>query len=468
MAFLLVVFDGLRPDLVRPDTTPNLMRFARMGTRFAHARSVFPSETRVCSASVTTGCLPRRHGLVANRIIHPADPTRSVDTGGRNRLLAMLQETGAPLLDAPGLGERLAASGAALAVFSSGTTGQAFVLNPLADALGQITLSAHGADGGSAEGARLLATLPPAPADGPGRAAWIADAWRTTQLPAPPAASILWLCEPDTSGHYAGLGSPGNLAALAAADAAFGRLLDDWQAGPQRERLQVMVASDHGQATVSGMVDVAAAFADCPGYGPDAMLLPGSSGGVFVPSGDAGRIAAIAGWLTAQDWAGCVFAADGAVPDDGVLPRSALLADHHRAAHVLYTLRTAAGASQHGLPGMTLYDGGLAVGAGTHGGLLPAEMEIVLIAAGSAIRPGHVSEFPAGLTDIAPTALSLLGLPGAAEMDGRVLGEALVGGVAPSVSIAAETRAAASGTYGQRLLTTRLGSQTYIDGGWRV
>ncbi len=468
MAFLLVVFDGLRPDMMRAETTPNLLRFAAMGTRFAHARSVFPSETRVCSASVTTGCLPRRHGLVANRIIHPADPSRTVDTGARSRLLAMLQETGAPLLDAPGLGERLAAAGQQLAVFSSGTTGQSFVLNPLADALGQITLSAHGADGGSAEGARLLATLPPPPADGPGRAAWIADAWRTTHLPAPPAASILWLCEPDTSGHHAGLASPANLAALTAADAAFGRILDDWQAGPQRDALQIMVASDHGQATVTGLIDTAAAFAACPGFAPDATLVTGSSCGVFVPGGDAGRIAAIAAWLTTQDWAGCIFAADGAVPDDGVLPRSALLADHKRAAHVLFTLRASAEPSPLGLPGTTLYDGRLPIGGGTHGGLLPAEMHIVLMAAGSAIRPGHVSEFPAGLTDIAPTALALLGLPGAAEMDGRVLGEALLEGTAPTPSIAAETRAATSGPYSQRLLTTRLGSQTYIDGGWRV
>ena len=58
--FLLVVFDGLRPDFVRPDTTPNLLRLAAMGTRFAKARSVFPSETRVCSATVATGCMPRR------------------------------------------------------------------------------------------------------------------------------------------------------------------------------------------------------------------------------------------------------------------------------------------------------------------------------------------------------------------------------------------------------------------------
>ena len=72
-AFLLVVFDGLRPDMVRADTTPNLLRLAAMGTRFARARSVFPSETRVCSATVATGCMPRRHGLVANRLAHPLD-----------------------------------------------------------------------------------------------------------------------------------------------------------------------------------------------------------------------------------------------------------------------------------------------------------------------------------------------------------------------------------------------------------
>ena len=32
--FLLVVFDGLRPDMVTLANTPNLLRFAAMGTRF--------------------------------------------------------------------------------------------------------------------------------------------------------------------------------------------------------------------------------------------------------------------------------------------------------------------------------------------------------------------------------------------------------------------------------------------------
>src|ERR1700722_12920652 len=141
--FLLVVFDGLRPDMVRPDTTPNLLRFAALGTRFAHARSVFPSETRVCSSTVATGCLPRRHGLVANRMAHPLDPARCINTGEATALRAFQEEVGVPVLGVPTLGEILARAGRDFAVFSSGSTGQSFVLNPRADELGQITLSAH-------------------------------------------------------------------------------------------------------------------------------------------------------------------------------------------------------------------------------------------------------------------------------------------------------------------------------------
>src|SRR5579871_3982538 len=91
-ACLLVVFDGLRPDMVRPETTPNLLRFAALGTRFAQARSVFPSETRVCSASIAIGFLPRRHGLAANQLAHPRLPGERLDTGLVEALRAFEQE----------------------------------------------------------------------------------------------------------------------------------------------------------------------------------------------------------------------------------------------------------------------------------------------------------------------------------------------------------------------------------------
>jgi arylsulfatase A-like enzyme len=461
---LLVVFDGLRPDMVRPDTTPNLLRFAAMGMRFSRARSVFPSETRVCSASVATGCQPRRHGLVANRIPHPLDRARGIDTGHKSNLQALEQDTGAPLLGVPTLARLLAGAGREFAVFSSGTTGQTYVLNPEADALGQVTLSAHGPEACSEAGRRLLARLDPPPAAAAARAAWIADAFRTRILPAPPDASVLWLCEPDTSGHHLGLGSPGQLGALAIADAAFGRLLDAWQAGPLAESLQIMVASDHGHAAISGLIDAGTLLAGSPAAGMTYMA--GNSCAVAMAEPTREQVAAVAGWLVRQDWAGSVFAADADALPQGVLPRSLLLADHPRAAPVLFTLRGAPSAGAAGLPGTTLYDGALPVGGGTHGGLLPDELHTVLMLAGAAIVRGS-SGWPAGLVDIAPTMLTLLGLPGGAAMDGRVLGEALAGGAAPEVPAAAERWEAAGAGYGQHLARTRLGQHVYLDGGWR-
>jgi arylsulfatase A-like enzyme len=465
-AFLLVVFDGLRPDMVRPDTTPQLARFAAAGLRFAHARSVFPSETRVCTASVATGCHPRRHGLVANRMAHPRDPHRQVDTGDIAVLRALEQELGAPVLEEPTLADRLAAAGRDCVVLSSGSTGHTFLLNPRADANGQLVLSAHGAVASSARGRKLLEELPPPPFPAIERSEWIAELFRTRFLPDAPDATILWLAEPDTTAHYGGLGSPAHWEVLRRADAAFGRIVADWQAGPQRERLQIVVASDHGHATVSGHVSVRAALARVPAFA-DCPVLPGPSGGVLVPDNAADRIVAVARWLMRQDWTGSVFAPDLIDLPDGVLPRSALLSDHRRAAPVLFTLRSDNRTSASGLSGTTLYDGALERGAGTHGGLSRAELRILLLAGGSRFRRG-LSEYLAGLVDIAPTALALLGLKGAASMDGRVLSEAIEGLAPPDASRTSETWEALGGAYAQRLARLRLGEHVWLDEGARV
>jgi arylsulfatase A-like enzyme len=465
-AVLLVVFDGLRPDMIVPEVTPNLVRFARIGTTMTHARSVFPSETRVCSASVTTGCHPQRHGLVANRLAHPHRFGVSVDAGDAAALAALQAELGEPLLQAPTLGQRLATSGREFAVLSSGSTGQCYVLNPDADSLGQLTLSAHGPAASSSRGRGLLETLPQAPKPPAERAAWTADVLRTRLLSAPSDVTVLWLCEPDTTSHYGGLNSPAQQTALRIADAAFGRILDDWEAGPQRERLQIMVASDHGHAAITGHVDVAAAFAEVPEF-DGCLLLPGSSAGVVVRDGDPARVARLAAWIVRQDWCGSVFAASGVDLPPGVLPRAASLIEHPRAAHLLFTLRTNDAMSKAGLPGTTLHDGALAVGGGTHGGLSRAEMRTVLMLAGSRIRAGAISELPAGLPDIAPTILALLGLPGAEDMDGRVLHETFEDGVAPDAAPLPETWEAAGPGYAQVLARVRLGRHVWLDAAQR-
>jgi len=282
----------------------------------------------------------------------------------------------------------------------------------------------------------------------------------------PPDASVLWLSEPDTTAHHGGLGSPAHWAVLKRADAAFGRIVADWQAGPQREKLQIIVASDHGHATISGRVSVAAAlarqreFAEC-------VVLPGASGGILVPDNLPERIAGVARWLMHQDFCGSVFAPDLIDLPDGVLPRSALLVDHRRAAPVLFTLRADARTSAAGLPGTTLYDGALERGAGTHGGLSRAELRTVLLLGGARIRPG-LSDVPAGIVDIAPTMLALLGLKGAETMDGRILGEAIEGLARPTAAHTSETWEAAGNGYAQRLARLRLGEHIWLDEGGRA
>ena len=65
---IMVALDGMRPDMVDAAATPNLFALAAEGTRFANARSVFPSETRVATPSFITGCRPGAHGMVANTV----------------------------------------------------------------------------------------------------------------------------------------------------------------------------------------------------------------------------------------------------------------------------------------------------------------------------------------------------------------------------------------------------------------
>jgi arylsulfatase A-like enzyme len=248
-------------------------------------------------------------------------------------------------------------------------------------------------------------------------------------------------------------------------DAAFGRILDDWQAGPHRDTLQIIVASDHGHITVGGLIDAKARLAQAP-------ELVGcfiGGGGIKVPGGERGRIEEVVQFLMRQDWTGNVFAAD--IPDmpAGVLPQNAVLVDHARAGHVLYTLRNSRIPGPTGLPGTTLYAGSdLKVGAGIHGGMNEGELSTVLMLAGSAIRPAAASDWDAGLVDIAPTVLALLGEIGGDAMDGRVLREVFQDGVDPADNLTPETWEASGDGYAQRVARVRIGTHVWLESGSRT
>ena len=72
---VIVVWDGLRPDLVVPEATPTLAAMAASGTWVRDSYCAYPSETRVNATTLATGCQPGRHGIVGNSLYVPeVDP----------------------------------------------------------------------------------------------------------------------------------------------------------------------------------------------------------------------------------------------------------------------------------------------------------------------------------------------------------------------------------------------------------
>src|SRR5438445_8863976 len=61
--FLMMVWDGLRPDLVDARDTPNLVALEHEGVLFAHHHAVFPTITMVNAAALATGGQPARAGI---------------------------------------------------------------------------------------------------------------------------------------------------------------------------------------------------------------------------------------------------------------------------------------------------------------------------------------------------------------------------------------------------------------------
>lgn len=74
---VLVSIDGLRPEFHLDGRwpAPTLQRRAREGTHARAVRGVFPSVTFPSHATMVTGALPARHGILYNTPFEPAGPT---------------------------------------------------------------------------------------------------------------------------------------------------------------------------------------------------------------------------------------------------------------------------------------------------------------------------------------------------------------------------------------------------------
>src|SRR2546427_6881013 len=70
---LLMVWDGLRPDFVSAERTPNLWRLAQQGVWFERSHAVYPTLTRANSPAISTGCRPGMAGVPGNSFCLPSE-----------------------------------------------------------------------------------------------------------------------------------------------------------------------------------------------------------------------------------------------------------------------------------------------------------------------------------------------------------------------------------------------------------
>ena len=74
---LVLVVDGLRPDSITAQETPNLWRLREEGVNFPNGHAVFPTVTRANAAAIGTGVYPDRNGIFGNSLyVRQVDPNR--------------------------------------------------------------------------------------------------------------------------------------------------------------------------------------------------------------------------------------------------------------------------------------------------------------------------------------------------------------------------------------------------------
>jgi arylsulfatase A-like enzyme len=482
---LVVLFDGLRPDLIGPATTPHLHRLQQQGVTLGRQRTVYPSETRIALTSLVTGAPPGRHGIVGNAYLDRAfTPPRYINTGEDHVVEALDAAADGRLIGAPSLGEVLAAHGRTLAVLASNSAGATRILNHKARHLGHLTLSGHYPT--TATSTQMLAALEarlgplpaPEPQGTPDLAAqqWLTSAFLDVVWPElMPDVTILSFGEPDFSSHYSGTAAPETLRAIAFVDTQFGRVLDWWDAEGRNAGVQIMTASDHGHVTAHSRATVGEVLATVglrcgragePGI--DAVLIPSQVGALYFREPSDEIICRAVAAMTQAPWCGPIFTAarngiEGIAP--GSFARHLAFAEHARSADIMFAYRADDRPDPFGLSGGT-WSPDWPLGFGIHGGLHEKEMASVGMMAGSAFKSGAMSQTPSGIGDFAPTILSLLEIGRPDGMTGRTLQETFSRTAADLPPTKEEAHETALGAYRQGLLRRWVGDTAYLDRGW--
>ena len=403
---VLVVVDGLRGDHVDEVSTPNLHRLATTAHWYPRHRSVFPSATRVNSASLATGCFPASHGLHGNVVALDEGRGLVPVPVGPPTFRERLRRATGRTLRRPTLSERLRAHGGAGCWLNS-SAGAAHMQDPDGHGLLLHRSGSHRPGFEPVEGAEHLDVTYDAIGDRETTRRFCA----ALEAPARYALHTLWLCEPDHSQHVMELGSGEHHALVRAADAnvaavvaAVGRMRD------RGEEVLLVVCSDHGHETTDRIIPVEALVIEAGlKAGPDSTDVVFASSGmgalIYLSDSASSRRDDIVGWLDRQHWCGPVFAG-AALAEVGQCEDGGLA--------IAFAMDGRDAPNRFGVRGIShvaacRFSNSDAPGRGQHGGLGRYETNPVLIVddgSGDARR----IDAPTSAVDIAPTILEFLGV----------------------------------------------------------
>lgn len=439
--FVLIVWDGMRPDYVSPELTPTLHALRERGVWFASHRSVYPTSTEVNGTVLATGVFPQRNGITANKEYRAAiDPLKQVGTESLKAVRRGDELSGGKYVRVPTLAELVQANGGRTAVVGAKPvtllhdrqSRPADAMNPVwfvngalpEDLFGRLTNRFGG--------------FPVAVAPNVARDSWatrcLLEAFWQKELP---RYSVLWLSEPDFSQHRHGPGSPEALAGIRSCDERLAAVLTELERRGVREQTDIFVVSDHGFSTISANGDVAATLRAAgvnarstwdAAPQPDDVVVVGNGGSVllYVVGRAPTVIKKIASVLQQSANTGVLFTQAG-LP--GTFPLREAMLDSETAPDVLVASAWKLDQAVSPRQAQIINDGynEYHAGGGMHVTLCPTDLHNLAIAAGPDFRRGVASPLPSGNVDIVPTLLWLMNLTPPQPLDGRVLSEALMG-----------------------------------------
>jgi predicted AlkP superfamily pyrophosphatase or phosphodiesterase len=466
---LIVFFDGLRPDYITREQMPNLFAFKTDACYSRNHHSVFPTVTRVNSSSYATGSYPGTHGLLGNTVYFPeVNQAKAIGTSYSD-LSKVGKATSDQLLTAVSLGEVLGSAGQKMMVFSSGTTGQAFLQN-------------HKVNGAIVNPdlilpesfkPQVISEIGKAPDENESsdnaRHKWITDAILKYGLADDgPLISAIWFSDPDGAAHSHGIGSDEAVESIRYVDSQFGRIMDALASKKLTRKYNVIISTDHGFVSHIGKVSLADFLI---GMGvkkdknSDDVLV--AEGAIYVKDHNKKVIQQIVSGLHQQEWVGAVFTKGAKKGDDkgwvdGTLSFDAIHYDHPRAGDILVAVDWNDQKNKKGFAG-TSYAGGVA----GHGGSSPYEIGIAMFAKGPDFKKSFTGNLPTSNVDITPTVLGIYNLPIPAQMDGRVVSEFFVNSKSTGKQAHAETIQALKvypwGRYKVTLNLSVMGKYRYVN-----